>query len=281
MKQYRNIPEVVLIGASDIDPSRAPEGISFFKDYRELLDNVDAVSITTPTSTHFEIASAAISAGKHSLIEKPIALNFTQGKKLIKLAKSKNRVLSIGHIERFNPAYRSLVKHLGRTQLDVIDIKRLSPFPERITDASCVTDMMIHDIDLAIKLSGSEVKGINATGKIIRSNKLDKALAIIVFKNGIVANIEASRVHNEKVRRITVTAGKDTYEADLLNKKARKTSGARSSEIKVEMNDQLKLELKDFIYAVIKGKKPSVTGEDGLEALNIANKIEELALKQC
>jgi len=281
IKQYSNVPEVEIVGASDIDPSRAPQGIKFFNDYKDLLEISDAVSITAPTFTHYEIGLAALNAGCHVLIEKPISVTAAQGKKLIKKAKAKKKVLAVGHIERFNPAYMALVRELGRDTPDIIDIKRFSPFPARITDVSCVIDMMIHDIDLARHLAGSELKHVNAIGKKVKTNKLDQTLAVLVFKNGVVANIEANRVHSEKVRKIVAASGKVVYEADLLNRSLKKSTAGKSRSISVKSLDGLNCELKDFINAIIKKRRPSVTGEDGLSALEVANKIEEAALKTC
>jgi len=281
LKQYQNIPEVEIIGASDIDPSRSIEGRRFFNDYKELLKLADAVSITTPTSTHFKIGMDALNSGCHVLIEKPISVTGEEALKLIKTAKAKRSVLAVGHIERFNPAYTALKKGLGRAKPDIIDIKRLSPFPERINDVSCVIDMMIHDIDLAIDMAGSEVKHMNAIGKKTRSSKLDQAIAVLVFKNGMIANIEASRVHSEKMRRVVAMNGKYIYEADLLNKKLFKSISGKRGEIKVTLLDQLNSELRAFISAISKRSNLLVTGEDGLNALAIANRIEEEALMSC
>jgi virulence factor len=270
LKQYGSIPDVEIVGVSDIDPARAPQGVKFFKDYRDLLKISDAISITTPTSTHFEVGMAALDAGCHVLIEKPISATVDQGEKLIKNAKAKKKVLAVGHIERFNPAFISLKKQLKNMKPSVIDIKRLSPLPARITDVSVVIDMMIHDIDLAIDLAGAEVKTIKASGEKVATSRLDKVNAVIVFNNGVIANIEASRANNDKVRKLIV-AGKGTYEADLLNKTL--------NNIKVSGPDQLQTELKSFINSVVSGKKPPVAGEDGLAALDAAIKIEGMALQ--
>ena len=281
LKPYRNIPDVEVIGVSDIDPSRAPKDIKFFRDLKDLLDIIDAVSITTPTFTHFEVGMHAIEAGCSVMIEKPIALKTEQAEKLIRRAKAKSIVLAVGHIERFNPAYMAITKKLGKQKPDIIDIKRFSPYPERITDASCVIDMMIHDIDLSRKLAGSEIKYVNATGEKVRSDKLDRALAVLIFKNGVIANIEANRLHDGKVRKMTVIRGDIAYEADMLNKTARMIKSGESMAIKVEQFDQLNIELNDFVSAALKGKKPAVTGEDGLAALEIAQEIEKAAIGQC
>jgi predicted dehydrogenase len=281
LKQYSSIPEVEIIGVYDIDPSRAPQGVKFFGNYNELLDAADAVSITTPTSTHFDSGMAALDAGCHVLIEKPLSVTVEQGKKLIDKAKSEKRVLAVGHIERFNPAYVALVARLGKNVPDIIDINRFSPFPARIADVSCVIDMMIHDIDLAINLAKSEVKQISAVGKKVRTDRLDQASAVLLFKNGAVANIGASRVHSEKVRKLIAAGMKESYEVDLLNRSLKRTAAGSSKAIAIEPYDQLNHELKDFVNSIIRKRKPLVTGDDGLSALEVANKIEEAALKSC
>ena len=279
LKQYGNIPEAEIVGVSDIDPSRAPQNVKFFNDYKDLLKVAEVVSITTPTSTHYDVGMAALSASCHVLIEKPISVTIEQGKKLIEKAKAKKLTLAVGHIERFSPAYMALADQLGKDVPDLIDIRRLSPFPARIFDVSVVMDVMIHDIDLARNLAKSEIKYIKATGKKVRTERLDQATAVLVFKNGVVANIEANRTHTEKVRMLTAASNKEVFEADLLNKKLKKMAGGKAEEIRVNSFDQLQYELKDFISAIIKGRKPSVTGEDGLAALEIASKIEEAALR--
>jgi predicted dehydrogenase len=281
LKQYGSIPEVEIIGIHDIDPSRAPQGVKFFNNYNELLEAADAVSITTPTSTHFDSGMAALDAGRHVLIEKPISVTGEQGKKLIDKARSKKLVLAVGHIERFNPAYVELVKRLGKNIPAVMDISRFSPFPARINDVSCVIDMMIHDIDLAINLAKSEVEQISATGKKVKTERLDEASAVLVFKNGTVANIAASRVHGEKTRKLIAAGAKESYEADLLNRTLKVSSADGSKTIAIEPFDQLNHELKDFADSILRERKPTVTGEDGLSALDVANKIEEAALKSC
>ncbi len=281
LKQYANIPEIEIAGVSDIDPSRAPQGVKFFNDYTDLLEISDAVSITTPTSTHFNVGMAALDAGCHVLVEKPISVAPDQGRKLIKKAKAQRKVLAVGHIERFNPAYSALVERLGKAVPELIDIKRFSPFPARISDVSCVIDMMIHDIDLARHLAGAEVRSINAAGKKVKTDMLDQAFAVIVFRNGTVANIEANRVHGEKVRSLIAAGGKGTYEADLLNRNLKISKNGRSSSVGIKSYDQLHAELEDFVKAIIKKGKPSVTGEDGLSALEVAIRIEEEALKTC
>lgn len=276
LKQYKNISDVEIIGVSDQDETRKPEGVTFFKNYKDLLTKVDAVSIVTPTFTHFQIAMDAINAGVNVMIEKPIALTKEEAKKIIEAAKKSNVTIAVGHIERFNPAFTALVKVLGKTRPQLIDIRRMSPLPERIADVSCIIDMMVHDIDLAVKLAGAEVKFINASGKKVKTNRIDHAQAIMVFKNGTIANIEASRVHSEKIRSIIAASNEFIIDTDLLAKKAVKRLGSSVTELTVEPLDQLNVELRDFISSISNRKKPTVTGEDGMLALDIANRIEEM-----
>lgn len=280
LRQYGTIPEVEVIGASDSDPSKAQTGLEFFLDYHKLLERADAVSITTPTETHFQIGMDSLDSGCHVMVEKPITMNSEQAQRMIEKAKHKGLVLAVGHIESFNPAFCALLHCLkGRTP-DIMDIKRYSPFPERITDASCVTDMMIHDIDIALRIAGSEVTHVNSKGKKERSSKLDQAIAILAFKNGSVANIEADRLRKNKVRTVSVMAGKQLFVADLLEKKLSVSENGRRKEIKVNSYDSLNRELSDFVRAVLTGRKPQVTGEDGLAALKIAEEVERIALKK-
>lgn len=281
VKQYKNITDVELVGISDADPSRKIDGIKFFSNYNELLDNVDAVSIATPTFTHYEIADAALEKGVNVLIEKPIAMSVDEGRKLVSKGKMKKLVLTVGHIERFSPAYMKIEQAFRGKRPDVIDIKRFSPFPARITDVSCVMDIMIHDIDLARKLAGSDVICLSATGSMIKTNRLDKAHAILVFGSGTVANIQTSRVNDEKVRNVIVAEGKTVYCADLLNKTVLRQSSGKKETIVVADHDQLKYELMCFIGSITGHSQPVVTGDDGLAALDIAEKVEAAALKQC
>jgi len=279
IKQYRNISVVDLIGAADSDPSKRIEGVPFFSDYADLLNIADAVSIVTPTSTHHEIANKALDMGVSVLIEKPIAMNTEDGERLIKKAKSKRLTLTVGHIERFSPVYMKLEQELKGKPLLIIDIKRFSPFPARISDVSCVMDIMIHDIDLALKLAGSPVEQVSAVGKKIRTERLDTAQAVLVFKNGTIANIGTSRVNEVKVRQIIAVAGDKIYEADLLNKQLKEQTTKGKRAIPIDDHDQLNHELMCFASAVLKNRTPVVTGEDALKALDIATRVEEAALR--
>ncbi|MFC1559711.1 Gfo/Idh/MocA family protein [Candidatus Margulisiibacteriota bacterium] len=286
-RQYGNLAEVELVGIFDEDRDRAKEaaekhGTKAFEHLEQLILSVDALSIATPTSTHYIVGMACLDAGKHVLIEKPITLNLGEADDLIEKAKEKKLVLAVGHIERFNPAYRrfkELLKDINIDTIKVIDAKRLSPYPERITDASVVLDIMIHDIDLVLNMVNSKVSKISATGEKVRSKSLDKATANITFENGIVADLEADRIHAKKVRDFNVTANDHLYEIDLIKKEIIKKVEHETENVEVSLHDQLQIELSDFINAVLKNRKPLVTGEEGRDVLKIALKIEELASK--
>jgi len=285
--QYKNIKEADLVGIYDQDDNRAKEvsekyHTKAFGDMGELVSSVDALSIATPTSTHYRTGMACLEAGKHILIEKPITLDPKEADDLIKKAKVNNLVLAVGHIERFNPAYRKF-KDMFRERdieaVNVIDAKRLSPYPERITDASVVLDIMIHDIDLIMDMVNSRIKHIKAVGEKVRSKTLDKVIAQITFENGVTANIEADRLHDKKVRSLLISAGDHAYEVDLIKKEIVKRKEHKKEQVKVSLYDQLQLELSDFIKAIIGNKRPLVPGEEGLEVLKVALKIEDLAVK--
>ncbi|MCX5725974.1 MAG: Gfo/Idh/MocA family oxidoreductase [Candidatus Saganbacteria bacterium] len=218
---------VSLFGVFDTDLDKAKEVAAnlktkFFEDYNLLIQECDALVVSSPTSTHFEIGITVIEAGKHLFIEKPLASSSYEGKILVDRAKEKGLVLATGHIERFNPAYVAAEKMLYREKPLILNIKRLSPFPERITDANVITDMMIHDLDLAMNIAGSPVDSIKARGKKIKTKVLDQVFAHILFQNGLIANIEADRTRDTKVREIEAICESCNLVIDLLAKKIRR-----------------------------------------------------------
>lgn len=282
IKAYSTLKEALLIGVFDSNQSLAGDrALSYnckaFSSLESLLDNVDAVSVVVPTSLHFHICSLCINQKKHVLAEKPLASSYIEGQEIVSLAASKNCILAVGMIERFNPAFKkafSLVKH--ETILG-LNLKRFSPFPSRITDASVVFDMMLHDLDLAIALSQNGFVSFKSSGKIIRSDKLDEAAATLYFKNGLIAKLEASRVKNEKLRILSITTDKHIYEVDLLNKKVYSRDFESLSdrlEIAVNPEDQLTAELKNFLISISRSRAPLVSGSDALISLKLAEEIE-------
>jgi len=282
-------------GIFDGDPARA-EVISIkyntkcFASFGELLSEVDAVIIATPTSTHYEYASATIGAGKHVFVEKPLAGNALDGEKLTAMAMEKKIVLTCGFIERFNPAFTIAYSLISKDRPLIVNLRRESPLPARITDASVVFDMMIHDLDLAIKISGAPVADFKAKGRKSKTKNIDIASASILFRNGIIANVGANRVAAEKVRTLSVECEHSTVKADLLSRTVIQKfppdpasptlEGPKEVSYPVVAADQITLELKDFFRAIKSGKDPEVTGRDALASLRLAEEIENKILKR-
>jgi predicted dehydrogenase len=274
---------VRLTAISDVDLDKAyvlgdKYSNLFFDDYQKIASVVDAVSIVTPTSTHLEIGSFFLNSGKHVLIEKPLAGDSEDAKKLVDLAKFKNLILAVGHIERFNPAFQELRKLIRKEKIIGLTAQRFSPFPERITDANVLQDMMIHDLDLLTNLlPKEEIESIKAEGKKIKTKNLDKVSTTIFFENGVVAKIEADRVFGIKMRKITVTTERGLYEADLLNKQVyvRDLVTHVPSAHATKKVDQLTAELHDFIKAIKNNSAPKVSGEDGFKAIQLVEEVEK------
>ena len=246
----------------------------------ELMKEVEALIIASPTSTHFEIAKKALEQGLHILIEKPLTQDSTRGEELVNLAKAKNKVLAVGMIERFNPAFSKALSIVKKEKILGLEIKRFSPLPERITDANVIWDVMIHDLDLAVLLSKTEVDSIKATGKRVKTKALDEANATLYFKDGMIAKISASRVKDRKERIIQITTDKAIYDVDLLNKKLYTRNFdtlIEKTEIEFRLEDQLKLEQKDFCLSIRKNRNPRCSGREALSIIKLTEEVE----KQC
>ena len=271
------LPEAQLVGVMDQDLSRAEEVAQKhqtkpFSNALQLLKEVEAVVIASPTETHFEMGKLALEAGVKLLVEKPIALSLPEAEALVAAAKKKKIPLAVGHIERFNPAFEKLSALLSSEKILSIEAKRFSPYPERIKDMSAVLDMMLHDLDLTLSLCPLPLAKLDAFGEKIKSSRLDKAFARLKFKGGLQAEIEANRLYPEKVRIFSATCEGKTYETDLLKRTLKVHLPEATKELVVENHDQLEAELKDFL----KKGAPRVSGEDGLEALKLALEIERL-----
>ena len=306
LKHYKSINNLELIGFYDIDDNRRKfiekeYNLLSFKSSKKLLSLCDAVSIVTPTKTHFKVAKKALQSNCHVLIEKPITVTVKEAESLITLAKEKNKIIQVGHIERFNPALESLKKyHLNPTY---VEFQRLAPYTVRGTDVPVVLDLMIHDIDILLSLVKDTVVDIHATGLSILTESVDIAHALIKFKKGCVASITSSRISKEKVRKVKLYQ-KDSYttvdlnaglsevyqvfnEDDITPKalitkrfiRNDKTKIITYDKPKVLNPDMLKLELENFIDSIRHDKVPLVSGEDGKEALSLAVKIQEIINK--
>ena len=279
------LKEAKLVGIYDVDLSLSQEvALSFntkaFGALELLLPEVEALSLASPTSTHFELGLKCIRASKHLLVEKPLALNSTDALSLATEARNKGLVLAAGMIERFNPAYLALKRQLKNDKVLGISIKRFSPFPERITDASVVMDMMIHDLDLALDLSSSDFESLKAEGRKVKTDKFDEVVSKLFFRDGLIITLKSSRVKDSKLRSIITTNNKAIYEADLLSKKLYRRSFEKLSE-KIELEtkpaDQLTQELRDFLVSIRRMRPALVSGDQGARALKLAEEVE----KQC
>jgi predicted dehydrogenase len=289
---YAQNPKCELVGVVDIDKKTATRIAqmyhtqSFF-DYHDVLDKVDAVSIAVPTVLHYEIGKAFLENSIHSLIEKPITQTVQEAHELVQVARQKNMILQVGHIERFNAAIRKLRKIIKRPWF--IESHRLGAFEPRVKDIGVVLDLMIHDIDIILYLVKSPIKKIEALGVPILTDKEDIANARIRFENGCVANIVVSRVTPKEMRKIRIfqqdayisidyrKQSMEVYEkVPLPNpRKGEPLAQIVRKKVRVKSHEPLKMELEHFIDCVSKGVQPDISGEEARDALQIAVKISE------
>ena len=276
----RELPGVVLAAVVDASSETAREvakewNAPPFTDYWEIIPHVDAVSVATPTITHHEIARYFLSHGKDVFLEKPMASSVEEAEDLIRLANEKQKVLQIGHVERFNPAIKALAGLLKEPRF--IECHRLSRYNPRGCDVGVVLDLMIHDIDIILTLVNDEIKSISAVGVNVLSDSEDIANARIEFRRGCIANVTASRVSADNMRKIRVFQ-RDAYisldyvkQAGLIYRKA--DGGITSAPVPTERAEPLKLELESFFDSIRTGSRPAVSAEQGKLALEIAMEI--------
>jgi predicted dehydrogenase len=289
-----------LIGFFDSDASTretvgAALGVHAFDSFESLLDQVDCVDIVCPTVHHYDVAKMAIEKGKHVFIEKPLTESLQQAEALVKLASEYGIKVQVGHVERYNPAIRSL-KEISM-QPGFIEAHRLAVFNPRGTDVSVVLDLMIHDIDIILSLIKAEISEVRASGICIVSQTPDICNARIEFENGAVANLTASRISLKNMRKIRIFQTDAYISLDFLQKEAQvvkisdddgadefsgmtiDTIGGKKR-ISIETpdimhNNAIEDELNDFYESVSNNQPVSVTIEDGFRALNLAYLIEE------
>lgn len=287
---YRELPGVELAGIADIDPARLQEvkrvaEAPVFQDYRELFGHVDGVSLAVPTHLHAQIARECLDRGVDVLVEKPMTQTLEEAEELTDLAKQRGRILQVGHVERFNGAVRALhriVKTPG-----FIECHRLSPFPQRGTDVDVILDLMIHDIDIILSLVKSPVSQVNAVGVPVLTDRVDISNARLEFASGCVANVTASRVSIERLRKIRIFQP-DTYISldyasqeitlfrrlppDLASQPPQLPQIVRE-EVVVEKEEPLRLQLMSFLSSIRERTRPEVSGEEAVEALRVASQI--------
>ena len=285
-----------LVGVADPDESRGKLAVEqfqceWFKDYHDLISKVDAICIAVPTLLHHKVGIDCLKAGVNVLIEKPIAATELEAKSLINASKISNCLLQVGHIERFNPAFRELNKIVQNEDIVVLEARRHSPHADRANDVSVVMDLMIHDIDLVLELVNSKIQKLAAVGGRNSDGLIDYVNATLVFKNNIIASLTASKMSHKKIRNLSAHCQNGLVETDFLNhslqihRKAHESYTAEHGEL-VYRNDgyveevsttsiePLYAELEHFLKCVQGKESPEVDGEQASRALKIADFIE-------
>jgi predicted dehydrogenase len=293
-QKYAQLPNSRLIAVVDID-LRAAQAAALehnaeaLNDYRALLGRVDAVSIVVPTSLHYVIARDFLMHGSHVLVEKPITRTVDEAQTLIDLARAHGCILQVGHLERFNTAILDLDRMLDKPLF--IESHRLAPFKPRGTDVSVVLDLMIHDIDIILNIVCSDLAHVDASGAPVLSDAVDIANARLVFENGCVANVTASRVSQKTERKMRVFQHDAYISIDFqdrtLSVHRKGTSEVfpgvveiETEQLQYEDSDALKTEVELFLKSIREQTKPVVSGEDGKRALDTAIRITELVTGQ-
>ncbi len=294
-QKYAALPDVELVGVVDPNPERAAAvakelGTAAFAGHAELAGKVDLVSIASTTESHYRIARDCLAAGLHVLVEKPITVTVAEADELIALADAGKRMLQVGHLERYNPAWLAVRDRIGTPLF--IEAHRMAPFKPRGTDVSVVLDLMIHDLDLILPLVQSPIADLRASGVAVLTEGIDIANARIEFANGCVANITASRASTASLRRMRIFQHHEYLSIDFGDRKigfAKKRDALIEGEAPIDSEsrveppgDALLSEIQAFVASVRGEVIPGGTcsGRDGREALAVALEIERLMLKQ-
>jgi predicted dehydrogenase len=294
---YDELPAVELAGVADADEDRAAVTATKYgteaMDQTALLDRCDAVSVAVPTRYHYAVAAEAIDRGVNVLVEKPFVSDLSRGRELVEMAREQGVALQVGHVERFNPAVQALADIVPDLDVIAVDVQRLGPPVDRDTNDGVVLDLMIHDIDVVLSTIGSQVTSVSA----MSARDRDHVTAQLGLSDGVVVDLTASRVTQEKVRRLAITAGECRvnvdYEAQSVQIHRHSVpeyyeSGGdlryRHESIierpTIENGEPLRAELEAFVDAATTGSRPPVTGEDALAALDVARRIDDNATDQ-
>jgi predicted dehydrogenase len=281
---YASLEQADLVAVCDLNETSGRAvaeryATRFVRDYRGLLGAVEAISVATPTVAHHEVACACLEAGVHLLVEKPIARTLREADEMIRLAESKNLVLQVGHIERFNPAFVALQQQVTRPRF--FEAHRMGVFTPRSLDIDVVMDLMVHELDIIASLVRSEVVKLEAVGIPILTPKIDLANARLEFADGCVANITASRVSGERLRKLRVFQPNQYYSLDYGEQQVAmcrlvppKTAGALpeivAGGLQIEKREPLLAEIESFIASVQLRTAPVVSGAEGRRALALA-----------
>jgi len=279
------LPGVELAAVVDINAARAQEiaaanGSIALTDYREVLGRVDAVTLAVPTERHREIALPFLNSGVHVLVEKPMARSLVEADDMIHAAARAGSIVAVGQTERFNPAVAAARPLLADPRF--IEVHRLGTFPERSLDIDVVFDLMIHDVDIVLSLVKSDIEAIEAVGVPVLTGRVDIANARLKFANGCIANLPASRISRDRVRKIRFFQPKAYVSIDYAAQKLEvwrlvqgtgPTPVIEGGEVPVQNEEPLKRELADFVEAIATKRAPMVTGADGRRALALATQI--------
>ena len=284
-EKYAHIPEAELIGVVDIDKRHCEEVATLtncqpFYHHGDLLDQVEAVSIAVPTLSHYQIAKDFFLAGVDVLLEKPITATVAEAQELNDLAKERDAIFQVGHLERFNGALAA-INGVLKTPL-FIESYRLSPFSGRGTDVDVVLDLMIHDIDIILSILGAEIEEVEAVGMPLCSSQIDVAHARLRFKNECVAHLSASRIANERVRKMVILQ-KDSHlaidymkQSLMITRRGEKGKEGIQAEEVVRESEPLETQLKSFLQSVRERTPPVVSGGDGQRALEVALQVVDV-----
>ena len=289
LRVIHNSPHAELAGVLDLDPARASEvaapfGCPIFSSLEELASQADAAIVATPTVSHSEIGCRLLELGLDVMMEKPISNTLAGAKALVETAQRRGRILQVGHLERFNPAILAL-ESVITTPL-FFEVHRLSEFSPRSLDVDVVLDLMIHDLDILLSLTGHKPEEIRAAGISILSSKVDIANVRLQFPGGCIANITASRVSTERVRKLRLFQpheyiSLDYGRQDAVRFRVKPPLGIDFAPLPVVKDEPLRLELENFFESISTRRPPRVTGEQALAALELAvdilAKIEEHA----
>lgn len=278
---YSSLEDVNLVAVVDPDAEAAARYASEYgcraaSDLREVLSEVDALSIVIPTSLHFDVSLECLRAGKHLLIEKPITSTVKEADALIEAARDNDCIVQVGHLERYNPAVMAVREMIDSPGF--IESKRMAPFQPRGTDVDVTLDLMIHDIDIVMSLlEGREITDIRVVGMSVLTEKIDIAKAWLEFEGGAKALITASRIAEDKQRSMDILQRDSMIHVDYMNmtiKRSMKSDGGIEYEaVELAQHEPLKMELEDFVRCVRNGQRPMVSAVEGRRALKVALEI--------
>lgn len=285
VRVYAGLPEVQLVGLVDVDSGRAGEvaakhGCRAYAKLDDMIAEIDAASVAVPTIAHLEVSRRLLAAGKDVLVEKPMTSTLAEADELIGLAASGGRVLQVGHIERFNPAVDVLRLHALHPRF--IEVHRLGSFSSRSLDIDVVLDLMVHDLDIVLSLDGSDVVQVDAVGVPVLTPKVDIANARLRFASGLIANLTASRVSTERVRKFRVFSPRTYISVDFAERSAQVYRLRDGADGRPEIDlartaapdeEPLRRQLASFVEAVRTRSAPAVGGADGRRALALAHRI--------